>query len=117
MFDCDRQDLIAFDSNYIETSNKLGKIKTLLKKHGVKSVYEFRENGICNKIIDFLNYEFWCNDSYFWNNECFWFADNMDWIIYISHEKTTTFGGEWLIKQLKRNWKDWESNLRWDTKN
>ncbi len=41
----------------------------------------------------------------------------MDWIIYVSHERTTTFGGKWLVDQSKKVWEDWKSNTSWDTKN
>lgn len=117
LFDCNRQDVIAFDSEYFENSDKLEIVRKLLRKQGVKNIYEFREDGISNQIIDFLDYEFWCSEPYFWNNECFWFDDNMDWIIYVSHEGTITFGGKWLIEQLKKVCVDWENNTSWDTKN
>ncbi|WP_276576012.1 hypothetical protein [Oceanirhabdus seepicola] len=41
----------------------------------------------------------------------------MDWIIYVSHEVITTFGGEWLVKNLKSIWNDWKTNIKWDFKN
>ena len=117
LYDCNRRDVIAFDSEYTEKSNKLELIKKLLIAHGVKAIYEFRENGISSQIKGFRNYDFWLSETYFWNNECFWFDDNMDWIIYVSHEGTTTFGGSWLVEQLKELWKNWKSNTSWDTKN
>lgn len=117
LFNCGRQDVIAFDSDYIENGDKLEIVRKILREHGVKNVYEFREDGNSNQIIDSLHYEFWCSDPYFWNNECFWFDDNMDWIIYVSHEGTTTFGGKWLIEQLKKVWEDWRNNTSWDIKN
>lgn len=35
----------------------------------------------------------------------------MDWIIYESHEGSITFGGEWLVKELKSIWTDWKDNM------
>lgn len=84
LFDCKRKDVIALDSEYTEKSNKLETIKKLLIEHGVKAIYEFRENGISNQVKDLRDYDFWLSETYFWNNECFWFDDNMDWIIYVS---------------------------------
>jgi hypothetical protein len=117
LFDCNRQDVIAFDLEYIENSDKLETIRNLLREHGVKNIYEVREDGVSNQIIDFLNYEFRCSEPYFWNNECFWFDENMDWIIYVSHEGITTFGGKWFIEQIKIEWVDWGNNTSWDIKN
>jgi hypothetical protein len=117
LFNCDIQDVIAFDSKYFEDSKKLEFVKRLLRNHRVKNIYEFREDGTYNQVIDFFDYEFWHSDPYFWNNECFWFDDNMDWIMYISHEETITFGGKWLIENLKKEYVDWKNNISWDTKN
>lgn len=90
LFDCKRQDVIAFNSDYIENNKKLESIRQLLMEHGAQNVFELRENGICNEINDLYDYDFWLSESYFWNNECFWFDDNMDWIIYVCHEGITT---------------------------
>ena len=48
LFDCNRQDVIAFDSEYIENSDRLEIVRNLLREHGVKNVYEFREDGVSN---------------------------------------------------------------------
>lgn len=45
LFDCSREDLIAFNSEYIESEEKLNDIITLLKQHGVEQVTEFLETG------------------------------------------------------------------------
>lgn len=66
LFDCDRQDVIAFHYvDYIyDNYEKLENIRFLLRKHGVKNVYEFQEHGTSNEIIDFLDDEFWCSEPY-----------------------------------------------------
>lgn len=53
----------------------------------------------------------------YYSKEGFWTSGNMDWIIYASHDGTITFGGEWLINELKSSWGDWKSHIAWDTKN
>jgi hypothetical protein len=117
LFDCSREDLVAFDSKYVDHDDKINFIKTILQQHGVKNIYEFREDGVVNEIVDFVDYDFWRSDEYFWNNECYWFSNDMDWIIYISHEETITFGGKWLVDKLKKSWTEWKNNISWDTKN
>lgn len=45
LFDCSREDLISFDSEYIESGEKLNDIITLLTHHEVEQVIEFLETG------------------------------------------------------------------------
>lgn len=117
LIESNKEDIISFESSYIFNKEKLSNIKNILLKHGVTQIYEFRESGLLFKIDNINNYNFWDSDDYFWNNEGFWFDDSMDFIIYISHEETLTFGGEAIIKELKNCWKDWTEHLKWDTKN
>ncbi|MGM0880709.1 MAG: hypothetical protein ACQEXQ_06655 [Bacillota bacterium] len=116
--DCIRNDIIAFDFQYVQTQENLDFIKDLLKKHNVTILIQLREDGIAFKNDDLEDFNFWNkSDDYYWNNDCFWFDQSMDWVIYISHEQTITFGGEWIIETLKNNWIDWKENISWDTKN
>jgi hypothetical protein len=84
---------------------------------GVKEIYEFREDGSAYRINNLQAYDFWDSDDYFWNNEGFWFDDNMNFILYLSHEDTITFGGEQFITEIKGHWHEWNEFLKWDTKN
>lgn len=40
-------------------------------------------------------------------SECFWFDSNIDWVIYVSHEATVAFGGEWLVNDIKRQFENY----------
>lgn len=117
LYSCHRDDVIAFDLNYVTISEKLKDVKMWLLEQGVSEMCEFRENGLDYEINDIKDYSFWDSDDYFWNNECYWFDYTMDWIIYLSHEQTITFGGDAMIKRLKIEWHDWSKHLKWDTKN
>ncbi|PUA36422.1 hypothetical protein C8Z91_23735 [Paenibacillus elgii] len=117
LFDCKRDDLIAFDSEYIENEEKLKAIITLLKQHGEEQVIEFLESGHTFYMRVSNLYPYYCYNGDFTGGEGFWTSQKMDWIIYASHEGTITFGGEWLVKGLKLLWSDWENNTAWDTKN
>ena len=114
---CKRDDLIAFDSRYINNSEKIKYIKGILIDNGVEKLFEYIEDGVAYEIDSIASYEFWNSDDYFWNNEGFWFDDSMKWIIYISHEETITFGGDMFISKMKKEWNDWNKNLKWDNKN
>lgn len=113
---CNREDLISFDSRHVIKPQKLQEIKSILMQFGVTEIYEFRENGLAYKINNSLDYDFWDSDDYFWNNEGFWFDDNMNFIIYLSHEETITFGGDIFVKEIKSHWQGWKEHLKWDTK-
>ncbi|WP_189014498.1 hypothetical protein [Paenibacillus marchantiophytorum] len=117
LFECKRPDLIAFNSQYIESEEKLEVIISLLKNHGVEQVLEFLETDHSYKIEVSNLYPYYCYNGEFIGGEGFWCSDKMDWIIYASHEGTITFGGDWLVKSLKSLWSDWKQNIDWDTKN
>ena len=34
--------------------------------------------------------------------EGFWTSDNMEWMVYASHESSITFGGAWLIEAMRK---------------
>ena len=40
-------------------------------------------------------------------SECFWFDSNIDWMIYVSHEATIAFEGEWLVNAIKEKLEDY----------
>jgi len=42
-------------------------------------------------------------------SECFWFDSNKDWVMYVSHEATVAFGGEWLVNAIKRQFKNYQN--------
>lgn len=115
--ECTRHDLIAFNCVYIENEEKLNTIITLLKAHGEKQVFEFLETGQTYKLDVSNLYPYYCYNDNLIGGEGFWTSDNMDWIIYASHEGTITFGGDWLIRELKSLWSEWENHIDWDTKN
>lgn len=114
---CLRNDVISFDTEYINNPVKIGFIKSILEEHDVVKLYEFREHGLAYEIDNISNYTLWQSDDYFMYNEGFWFDDTMSWIIYKSHEDSITFGGEWIRSRLKEEWKDWYKNLKFDSKN
>ncbi|MCG7408345.1 hypothetical protein MH117_13010 [Paenibacillus sp. ACRRX] len=117
LFDCSREDLIAFDSEYIESEEKLNDIIAMLTHHGVEQVIEFLETGETFNIQVSNLYPYYCYNGDLSGGEGFWTSQSMDWIIYASHEGTITFGGEWLVNKIKSLWTDWRSSIEWDTKN
>jgi len=115
LYDCVRDDLISFDKDCIFNDEKLIFIKNVLICHGVSKLYEVREFDYSYEIDSIANYDFWNSEPHM--REIYWFDDNMDWIIYLSHDGTITFGGQWFIDKLKDEWSDWKGYLLYDTKN
>ena len=47
--------------------------------------------------------------------EKYYFDQTFDWVIYMSHENTITFGGKTIINQLENDWSNWEKNInQWE---
>ena len=42
--------------------------------------------------------------------EGYWTSSAMDWIVYMSHEDTTTLGG-WIAEQVKARWSSWQQHV------
>ncbi|WP_028609787.1 hypothetical protein [Paenibacillus harenae] len=117
-----RDDVIAFGFPYINDELKIDFLKNGLIRHGVTDIYEYwagKEHCYENALTQDAKQLFWNSDPYFFEcyNEGFWFSKQMDWIIYFTHEETCTIGGEWLVTKVKQEWKDWNRNIKWDTKN
>jgi hypothetical protein len=113
-----RNDIIAFNYEYIDEPTKILFLIEVLNKYGITKIYEYTWGiDMCTEydLNSFSNNAFWRSDSYFYDyfNEVFWFSDSMEWIIYFTHEETITIGGNSLIKHIKSQWSDWKENL-WD---
>jgi hypothetical protein len=96
--------VIAFQARHFESEVGAEKVQGILRDHGVGFVWELREMRpdleIELSLVDLL-----------YTEERFWTASQMDWVVYVSHESSTTIGGEWLIGQIKRVWPGWERRV------
>ncbi|MBP1961185.1 hypothetical protein [Paenibacillus aceris] len=72
-----------------------------------ENIYEIREWSNLGHQVKFEFFE----PNYDGDGEGFWFTDEMNWIIYCSHENSITFGGELLIRRIKENWSEWNEYL------
>ena len=103
------------DVEYFEKEvflDKYGEKKTinLLNQLGDKTINEIVEVGNDKKIsVDNLDLT---------SDETFYCNDNVDWIIYCSHEKTITIGGKILLDKFKTDWPELDKYKDpWATKN
>jgi hypothetical protein len=94
---------------YFETENfenKIGyeKLNQILKEINIGNIYSFneaREESIYSEIL-IKKYD---SPDIFFTNE------NVDWVIYQTHEETISFAGKELIDKIKLLWKNWEDNV------
>jgi hypothetical protein len=64
IFPCTIENVISFDSAYID-SKKIKDILEILYKFNTKILFELREDGILNEIKDFKDYNFWNSETTF----------------------------------------------------
>lgn len=76
----------------------------LLSSRGVTRIWELRDYGVeyCQDVLLF-------NPTYN-GYEGYWTSDDLDWIVYASHEDSVTVGG-WLLDRIKARWSDWEQHI------
>jgi len=100
-----------FEANLVPT-----KLRNILRAHESERVYEFSEFsplGIQSGWPETeMGIEFFVpRYGQIAGGEGYWFSPQLDWLIYASHEKSITVGGEWLIEAIKQAWPDWEEGL------
>lgn len=103
-----RLDVIAFDSDYIEdVDQKIKDIQQWIRNQQTELIFELHEDRTLWQ-IDTASLDPCYDGRYL---ERYWFDQQMNWIIYASHESTISFGGQGLITSLQSSWTDWQENL------
>lgn len=49
--------------------------------------------------------------SRFMIDDTYWFDDGLEWLVYVSHENTVTFGGEWLLMEVRAIFREQSERL------
>lgn len=101
---CELPGLLAFDAEAFEAAVTDETLHAMLAARGIGRVFELREDGQ-DSMIDLALLEPSYNGA-----EGYWISNDLDWIIYASHESSITVGG-WLLNELKSKWPSWESHL------
>lgn len=105
--DCSIDNVNAFQDKYLREEVGPETVRTLLAEHGIIRVWELREHGPEYEM------ELTAFDPYYNGAEGYWCSENMDWIIYVSHESSITIGG-WLLGKVKKVWPNWKDRI-WTT--
>src|SRR5207302_5010472 len=88
----------AFQAPYFDKEVGSEKLRAILQNHGVERVLELREYGPEYEL------ELSAFEPYYNGAEGYWCSEQMDWILYASHESSITIGGEWLLRRVKDIW-------------
>lgn len=108
LYGCKRSDVIAFNDNYIEgIESKVLDIQNILLSQNNDCIFEMQEDRTI-QMIETTSLDPSYDNHY---GERFWFTEDMNWVIYASHEGSITFGGHKLISALKEKWPDWAANV------
>ncbi|MGL1921235.1 MAG: hypothetical protein OCD03_09410 [Hyphomicrobiales bacterium] len=88
--------LFAFDVSVFDKNFSPEILQNILQSWNIERLYELREHGDENY---YLSRELW--EPYYNGAEGFWVSEDLDWIMYASHENTITVGGR-LKEELLR---------------
>ena len=101
---CSLPNIIAFQSDAFEDFCSSASLSDLLLSAGVTRIWELREYGI-EYVQDVSLF-----DPVYSTYEGYWSSENLDWIVYASHEESVTVGG-WLLESIKTQWQGWEQHI------
>lgn len=94
--------VLALEAEWFYQAIPLATLHQILAAHGVARVWELREWGIEYEL------DLEAVEPYYTGAEGYWTTDEMDWLIYASHESSLTLAGTWLIAAVQDVWPDWE---------
>jgi hypothetical protein len=100
------KDVMAFEADWFYYEIPLHVLPSMLKVHGITRIYELREPGGFEYEMDLELFE-----PYYNMDEGFWTSENIDWLVYASHERSLTVAGAWLITAIQAAWPHWEQHL------
>ncbi len=108
LIECNREDIVAFTGDFFYEDQDIEKLRDILKRHGIHRIWQLREFDSSPE------YEIDTNafyPSYTIDGEGYWCSNNMDWVVYASHENSITIAGSWLVDEVKSTWKDWNQQI------
>lgn len=99
--------MLAMSASVFLDGGRLQTLHLLLAAQGVDRVWEVWECVDDRATeIELALFKPFCSFS-----EGYWTSENMDWLIYASHESSVTLAGDRLVAGVKSAWTDWETYL------
>ncbi|EMS71294.1 hypothetical protein [Ruminiclostridium cellobioparum] len=108
LIECNREDIVAFTDDFFDEDQDIERLREILKRHGIYKIYQLREfdSSPEYELDTDAFYPFYTIDG-----EGYWCSNEMDWVIYASHENSITIAGTWLVDEVKLAWKDWKQRI------
>ena len=82
------------------------RLAELLKQRGMKRVW-----GIKEGVGTIWEVESELIEPWYEMDECYWTSEELDWLLYVSHESSVTIAGEWFVDAVKNIWPEWEQHV------
>lgn len=101
----DEAEVLALQSQYFWAEIGLPRLRLMLLEHGITRLWELNEFRLEPEYE--MHPDLW--DPY--RFEIYASSKELDWIVYVSHEGSITFGGSWLIERIKQIWPNWEERI------
>lgn len=104
--------VISFDADFFDDAISLQKVNEIFLNRRIKRVQVIPELEPAYVISDFsqmiLEKDKDGMNCFAYHSEQFIYDFSKSWLIYSSHEGTVAFAGEWLVNELKNNFRNFE---------
>jgi hypothetical protein len=112
---------LAFQSDYFDREVVLADLQALFTARRVTRILQFSESDCIGEglTIGLPERALEIEPSLFvprFPPEKFWTSRELDWLVYVSHERSITIAGDWLVSGVKAIWPNWQERLYtgWD---
>lgn len=98
-------DVLVLQERHFYTDLGVATMRDILRTRGITRLFELAELHRAPEVETDVEL---CT---FRGSETIWTSRSHDWLIYISHESSITFAGEWLVAAVKQAWPAWERRI------
>lgn len=98
-------DVLALQERHFYTDLGVDAMRGILRTRGITWLFKLGEHHWSPE------YEVDLELCDFRGVEAIWTSRSYDWLVYISHESSITFAGEWLVAAVKQAWPGWERRI------
>ncbi len=112
---------LAFQSDYFDREVARSDFQALFRARGVTRIWQFSESDYIGEglMIGLPEPALEVEPAVFvprFPLERFWTSRELDWLVYVSHERSITIAGDWLVSGVKAIWPNWEERryTGWD---
>lgn len=98
--------VLAFQDAWFRKEVGAEQLQNILVSKGITRVWEINEIGLDPE------YEVdprLCDFAY--PPEKYWSSPELNWLVYVSHESSITFAGDWLVNRIQEAWPNWEERV------